>query len=331
MQKTLIGILTVFFLSSFCLNLYHVNASGQEFDGLHLSTLPIFYQSFDTTFYKRLIEKIDKGDVITYKNKSHALSDKSVALMKLGKVKDAQKILLNLYEKTPDEYNIVINLATSYELTGNVDSALILTKKALQINESSHRGSEWFHVKVLEAKQKMKDNSNWIKENKVLDIRLPEFEPDSIMELDTIQEIIEDIGYQLVERVPFTPQHDILLANIFNEYGDILSRISIEMAYVAYGIGEKYDKGNTFELTSKKVRMLSLIEKHDLKIPDIDDFYPDENEFGSERMEMGPRIHRDTLNDPIFETIDRVRSIVTVLMSLLFAFLVYRLYKKYFS
>jgi tetratricopeptide (TPR) repeat protein len=329
MQKTLIGILTVFFLSSFCLNLYHVNASGQEFRNSYLSSLPVFYQSFDTTFYKELLVSIekDKSERILYHDENKALSDKSVALIKLRKVKEAQKILLNLYEKAPNEYNFVINLATSYELTGDVDKALMLTKKGLEINKNSHRGSEWFHVKVLEAKQKMKNNPDWIKENKVLDVELKTLKADKTTV--GIQEIISDIGYQLTERVPFSPQNDILLANIFNEYGDILSEFSVEMAYVAYGIGEKYDNTKVFGMASKKARILSLIEKYDLKVPNINDFYPSKDKFGKEKMRMGPTLHRS--NDFISLELATILITVLVVFCLSIAFLVYRLYKKYFS
>lgn len=322
MQKALIGILIVFICSSFCLNLYHVNENGQEFYDSELISLPIFYQSFNQSFYEGLIKKIDHDFHAGHPDSHKALSDKSVALIKLGKVKEAQQLLLKLYKEDPTEYNFVANLGTSYELTNQLDSALFLIKKALTINQNSHRGSEWFHVKVLEAKQKMISDPNWLKHNKVLNIQFPELKQDSIVETDTITKIIHDIGYQLAERIPFSPVKDLLLSNIFNEYGELLSKYSVQMGYVVYAIGEKYDNENVFNFPQKKAKLETLIQKHNLKMPKISDFYPAKTAFNKNptTMMFGPEIHQDMLNDPIFEYLNIISfGIGIFVLSLIFA------------
>ena len=330
MQKILIGIFTILGLSSFCLNLYHVNHTGQEFYDAELYTLPIFYQSFNQEHYKGLIEKIDSN--LSVSPDDFQLSDKAVVLMKLGKVKKAQNLLLQLYKKNPLEYNFVINLGTSYELTNNVDSALLLIRKSLEINQTSHRGSEWFHLKVLEAKQKMDNNPNWLKENKVLNIELAELNQDSIILTDTLTKILVDISYQLVERIPFSKSNDLLLANIFNEYGSLLSKYSAQMAYIIYSIGNKYDEESIFKMDekSKKLKLLIQSNDHNIKVPDINSFYPSKDKFAKnpEKIELGPRIHRDLLNDGIGESIYKAVIILGIVLFSIISLIIYLIIKR---
>ncbi len=57
-----------------------------------------------------------------------------------------------MYAQHPNDYSIIANLGTAYELTGNDEKALELIRKAVAINPNSHYNSEWIHVRILEEK-----------------------------------------------------------------------------------------------------------------------------------------------------------------------------------
>lgn len=83
--------------------------------------------------------------------------------IKLGEVKKALQILKPLSDNYPNEYTISANLGTAYELEGQLNKALRLIKNGYQINSESHFGSEWIHIKILEAKIKERSNPGWLK------------------------------------------------------------------------------------------------------------------------------------------------------------------------
>ena len=78
---------------------------------------------FDT---KRIQTRLNKLAQITKTGEAtfKTWSDISVNLMKLGKIDSAIHILIPLVEKHPDEYNLLSNLGTCYELNGNLTKAL---------------------------------------------------------------------------------------------------------------------------------------------------------------------------------------------------------------
>lgn len=325
MQKTLIGLLMIFLCSSFCVNIYYINEDGQEFSEFHshghsFSSLPIFYQSFNIDALENLIQKNNK--LINQRSdeevKFKLLADNSAAYIKLGKLDEAKDILLKLYNQKPEEYNINANLGTLYELEGNIDSALMLITKSLEIDSSSHKGSEWFHVKVLEAKKALQNDENWLKNNKVLNIKLPEFEGDSIINNDKTNKILRDIAYQLAERIPFSPKKDFLLANIFNEYGDLLSKVSVQVAYVAYKIGDEYDENNYYQMSKKAKKMRRIIRKADLlRVPKVSLYFPKSSKFAENpfEVEIGPRIHQDIMAERTSRAI-KIAMIVVILIGI---------------
>lgn len=131
------------------------NEYGETLDGTRMYGR-YFYLSPDMRAFntERLTEHLDdlyrrsgnlSGDYKIW-------SDIAVNLMKLGMADSAIKILIPLAKKYPEEYNILANLGTGYELIGALDSAHKYISKGFEINPRSHRGSEWIHVKILEAK-----------------------------------------------------------------------------------------------------------------------------------------------------------------------------------
>lgn len=102
------------------------------------------------------------------KDLGRAKSDYAAQLLRLDEINTALPILEQLYAEYPQEYNIVANLGTAYELAGQDSKALYLLHKGVFINPNSHRGSEWIHLKILEAKIGLKANPLWLQQNPIL-------------------------------------------------------------------------------------------------------------------------------------------------------------------
>ena len=109
-------------------------------------------------------KRFDAGNILeqfseaagTYKRtgKLEDYSDYGVMLAYNGEYLRAKAIFIEIENKSPGLYATASNLGTTYELLGQNDLALHWITKAIKINPNSHNGSEWIHVKILEAKIK---------------------------------------------------------------------------------------------------------------------------------------------------------------------------------
>ena len=275
--------ITFMLLNSFCINTYFVNQHGEELYEHDFVEFPTLYRSFNTEYFQNKVDRIDENFELDYDDYYKSQSDKAAYLMKLNRSKEALSILRDLYQEHPLSYNIVINLGTAYELNGKPDSALFFIKKGMEMNQDSHHGSEWFHEKVLEAKLALEQNPNWLKESRVLDVdwKIPANTPDTMKYYDQLTGILHDIAYQLEERIPFTPTPDPMMANILNEFGDLLAEYSILMAYTCYGIGKDYDTNDSYRMRSKQMKMRKLIYHKEYEMPDVKKYFPEATKFNT--------------------------------------------------
>lgn len=186
-------------------------------------------------------------------------NDQALTYMRMGKYDDASVILNRLEKEKPNEYNIIANLGTLYELKGENEKALAYIKKAVALNSLSHHGSEWFHIKVLEAKLVNK-NADWWKTHTILNLNTISKDPEII---------ISDITYQLKERLPFTKKPDVMMAAILNECGDfLLKHLKQEQAWITYKIATEYDAKNLFNFSDKISRIEAYFSKNKITLPD---------------------------------------------------------------
>jgi len=150
-------------------------------------------------------------------------SDYSVALMFLGRSEEAVTLLNQLEKEKPGEYFIAANLGTAYELSGNNEEALKWIKEGIHRDPTSHKGTEWLHVKILEAKIAQQKDTNYFKSHSVL-----ELQPEKIGVEITVgdhtyspKEIRDAIEYQLSERMQFVKPHDAVVASLLFDYAAI--------------------------------------------------------------------------------------------------------------
>jgi tetratricopeptide (TPR) repeat protein len=266
-----------------CLNYYytadkdgHLHYQGDE----HAIMI-----GFNTNFNLRLLsEKIVKQEETVKTEKSfEALSDYSVMLMKMRKNDVALIILQSLYAAHPDQYQLAANLGTSYELAGEVDSALKYIKRGIELNPNAHDGSEWVHVKVLETKLKLRTDSTYLKTHTVLELTAQQ-ERDSL--------VAHQIEIQVRERFPFCPGPDLIMASLLEDMADITLNInSIEDAKTYYNICKYYFGDSSATINSKIKASMELIEKHSTVRPEQ---FP---AMDGDNVRLGPYRYTEMLDD----------------------------------
>ncbi|PHR49149.1 MAG: hypothetical protein COA32_03615 [Fluviicola sp.] len=237
--------------SNACLNDYYsVDSQG------HLHSHDDFATAFNKNFNLKLIEsKLIKLEKQLETEKDYKLlSNYAVLLLKAGKTSEALAILEQLSVHHPDEYQITANLGTAYELNGEVDKALEYIKKGIELNPDSHGGSEWVHVKVLEAKQQLEKGSLYLSRNSVLNLTEDQ-------KNDTL--VRNQILIQVRERFPFSPGPNQIMSSLCIDLGDCFANTeSIEFAKVLYTIAKLYYGAND-ELVDEKIsKMVELRSEH---------------------------------------------------------------------
>lgn len=150
-------------------------------------------------------------------------SDYSVALMYLGRANEAVDLLEKLEKEKPGEYFIAANLGTAYELAGNNDQALRWIKEGIRRNPASHEGTEWLHVKILEAKVAQQADSHYFENHSVLNLRPETMGQDLAVGGQRLppKSVAEAIRYQLSERLKFVKPSDTAVASLLFDYAAI--------------------------------------------------------------------------------------------------------------
>lgn len=170
------------------------------------------------------------------------LSDLAWYELRVGSRPNAVRLLERLYEKYPDEYNIVANLGTAYEVTGKDAQALALLKKAVAINPASHHGSEWIHVNILE--QKLQANPDY---SRIIGLGADQDYPHWLTgkaydKPVTPDSLMVQLAYQLHERISFVEAPDQLVGRLVMDFADLVAIArSREEAKEFYQYATSYD------------------------------------------------------------------------------------------
>lgn len=156
----------------------------------------------------------------------------AVSLIHLGRVKEAIPILEELERKHPGKYFTAANLGTAYELSGDNQKAMDWIKEGVNRNKDSHFGTEWLHVKILEAKLAMEKDPDWFRKHSVLgaDFRAREntrqpqrLATDHLGQQKSLAETEEALIYQLHERLEFVKPPDPIVADLLFDLGNVLA------------------------------------------------------------------------------------------------------------
>lgn len=149
-------------------------------------------------------------------------NDLAVAWILTGRAPEGIKLLRDLDLRYPGNAIVAANLGTALELTGADDEALQWIRESVRRDPQEHQGSEWVHVRILEAKQAMKKDPNWLRKNSVIGWREGlRFPLDERSRPRAPADIIRAIQYQLDERTQFVSAPDAVVGDLYLTIGDI--------------------------------------------------------------------------------------------------------------
>lgn len=233
-----------------CLNDFVHNENGDGLVNQELDML-VYKRNFD---YKALDKKIAAFESNTKPKTYKDSSDFAVALIKRGYIYRALGILESIAKRMPDDYTIAANLGTCYELVGQNEAALGWIKKGIRLNPQSHQGSEWVHVKILEAKIALAKNPEWLKTNKVLALpgqikpvkkeAVEGKEKNSDFTYQHFDSLERHVIYQLRERLPFMTPPDALMAAVLKELAYYEEKSAVEVAIMHYTYALEYSSSD---------------------------------------------------------------------------------------
>ncbi|MCF8428414.1 MAG: tetratricopeptide repeat protein [Bacteroidia bacterium] len=203
-----------------CINEYRTLLSGKLVFTDAENMAPI--GRFNANNKPYLLEKLHEADSIyRLTGKLEDYSDLGSMLIYTGEYLKAKQIFQDIEQKTPGLYQTAANLGTAYELLGQNDSALHWIKRAVEINPNSHRGSEWIHVKILEAKVKANGDEKYLWTHSILSLN---FGNDKVpvnktnLDLHNLRDHLYD---QLNERMSFIKPKDPIVAQLLFDLGNV--------------------------------------------------------------------------------------------------------------
>jgi|GEM_PF-602141 len=150
-------------------------------------------------------------------------NDIAVQYMRLADPYTAKEILLGLERTNPGQYTVAANLGTAYELLGQLDSALLWINKAVSINPSSHKGSEWMHVMILRYRIAKEKNPQYLTGGSALMLDFGDLDiPQNPYGLN-VEKLTAELAYQLQERLSFIGPPDTLMGMLLFDYANLLA------------------------------------------------------------------------------------------------------------
>jgi hypothetical protein len=153
-------------------------------------------------------------------------NDLAVAWILTGRMPDGIELLRDLEKRQSGNAIVAANLGTALELSGADEEALQWIRESVRRDPREHGGSEWLHVKILEAKLALKLDPNWLRKNSVVGWREGQrFPLDERSRPRTPKDIIRAINYQLQERTRFVSAPDAIVGDLYLTMGDIAQTV----------------------------------------------------------------------------------------------------------
>jgi tetratricopeptide (TPR) repeat protein len=252
-----------------CLNEYGTDLVGKriEIEGL---TVLAFVQSLttheDRAFWNQ--RRVNVKSQLKWDIGYDLHNNLAVALAHLGQTKQVISILEDIEKKRPGKYGTAVNLGTAYELNGENEKALRWIKEGIQRNSQSHLGTEWLHVKILEAKLALAKDSTWLQKHSVLGVdfgtegkpQTPNPLPiDHLGQQKSMADVEEALVYQLHERLEFTKKPDPLVADLLFDLGNVLALTRTkEHAQAVYQLSLGYEPTHS-DLVNKRLNFKDAV------------------------------------------------------------------------
>jgi tetratricopeptide (TPR) repeat protein len=172
--------------------------------------------------------KVDKSAEIT--------NDLAVARILFGRVDEAIVLLKDLEKREPGSAATAANLGTAFELSGKDQAALQWIREGIRRDPQEHFGSEWVHVRILEAKLALKSDPQWLDKRNVLGLSFgdaprpanPGEAEDHLGKKYSLAKTSRAVSYQLFERTLLVKPKDRLVADLQMMAGDLAFLIFLD-------------------------------------------------------------------------------------------------------
>ncbi len=159
----------------------------------------------------------------------------SVALAHAGKLDEALERMQTVERTFPGHPYTAYNMGTVYELKSDLPHALEWVKKGIQREKemTGHHhldGTEWLHIKILEAAIKSKFEPDLLKSQSVLGLNFGDgeipieptkFPTDVDGKVLTIAQVEKSLFEQLHERLEFVPSPNPIVADLVFDYANL--------------------------------------------------------------------------------------------------------------
>jgi len=179
------------------------------------------------------------------------LSKLGIQYVSLGQYNLAIKLYREIEKESPNLYNTASNIGTTYELMGQIDSALYWIKRSEKLNDKPYETHEWIHIKILEHKLSGQPLNG------------------SFLDLDEQEDKnMYNIQTQLQKRTILITSKDLYTAQLFFDYGNILSqKISITVGLEAFKFARAYGLNSPeFNRKEKELKkILASSKQHEIK------------------------------------------------------------------
>jgi hypothetical protein len=200
-------------------------------------------------------------------------SDYAAALIHIGDVKPGIKILEEIERTNPGLYVTAANLGTAFELSGENENALEWISEGIKRNGNSHYGSEWVHVKILEAKIALAKDPEWLKTHSILGLDFGSAPRPELPEITTVNregkprthnEVKNAIAYQLHERLGFIPAPDPIVAELLFDLANFHAlTTTIEVAQPVYDMALKFGVKSPEQVHARKEYLAGALKLRD--------------------------------------------------------------------
>lgn len=152
------------------------------------------------------------------------LNDYGVLLIYARRIPEAIVIFQNIEKQHAGLAKTAANLGTAYELNGELTEAQYWIAQGMIRDPNIHRGSEWIHIKILEAKIQQQKDSHWIKQHDVLGLDFghetapkPQIEYILINQQSyDLKQIFKHAEIQMQQRLQFVSQDSVTAQVIFD-------------------------------------------------------------------------------------------------------------------
>ena len=196
-------------------------------------------------------------------------NDLAVNLIRQGETTAAMRLLLANERDFPGRPETAANLGTALELAGFDAIALRWIRIGIRRNADEHRGTEWLHARILEAKIAASHDPAYLATHSVAGVR---FEDTVLPPLPTAYPSGNDgrpvtpfalnqaLSYQLHERLQFVRSSDPVVANLLLDWGTLnLAGGSVEDAKAVYGLAVRYGARSTPLMQARLKRIDAIL------------------------------------------------------------------------